>query len=146
MDSRGCIARLHGFHVFQGEMRFKAHADGEYGFDNRGNTFQGNRAFPDRFLGFRFRHCRSGCLQLFVGKENRKGKGGERMLSYSEAVIALLVIAGLAVLGTAVLKLSEPVPQVQALNSGSTVVENTPENFQQFVAAETSDKCATPQG
>ena len=71
-------------------------------------------------------------------------------MSYSEAVIALLVIAGLAVLGTAVLKLSEPVPQqeqqAQASATNATSLQNTPENFQQFVAAETSDKCATPQG
>ena len=60
------------------------------------------------------------------------------MVSYSNAIVALLVIAGIAVLGTAVLKLGEKPANVQ--------LENTQENYQQFVGAELSDKCAVPPG
>ncbi|MCR4368610.1 MAG: hypothetical protein NUV67_01760 [archaeon] len=60
------------------------------------------------------------------------------MLSYTNAAIALVVIVGIAMLGSAVLNLNMQAP--------SSALENTPANYQQFAAAELPDKCAVPPG
>ena len=65
------------------------------------------------------------------------------MLSYTNAVIALVVIAGIALLGTAVLNLGEEPQQTSATQ---VVLENNQQNFEQYTAAELSDKCAVPPG
>lgn len=60
------------------------------------------------------------------------------MLSYKNAIIVLVIIAGMAMLGSAFLKLNEPV-QTQSF-------EHTEEKFEEFSFAELADKCAVPEG
>lgn len=64
------------------------------------------------------------------------------MLSYTNAIIALVIIAGLVMLGSAAINLSTPTPELNNL----VVLENTQENYQEFVSAELADKCAVPDG
>ncbi|PIN85114.1 MAG: hypothetical protein COV47_03855 [Candidatus Diapherotrites archaeon CG11_big_fil_rev_8_21_14_0_20_37_9] len=65
------------------------------------------------------------------------------MLSYTNAVIALIVIAGIALLGSAILTLGETPEKIELQKPA---LQNTPENFQQFASAELEDKCAVPPG
>lgn len=64
------------------------------------------------------------------------------MLSYTNTIIALAVLAGMVMLGSAVLNLNTP----QEIEPNSGVLENTQENYEEFVSAELSDKCAVPEG
>jgi hypothetical protein len=66
------------------------------------------------------------------------------MLSYSNAVIILVIIAGFALIGTAVMNLSSA--QQTATAGGSAGLKNTQANYEKFVSAELSDKCAVPPG
>ena len=64
------------------------------------------------------------------------------MASYTNAIMALLLVAGVALLGTAVLKFGEP----PAIAATGNALGNTPENFQSLAAKELPDKCAVPPG
>ncbi|MFH1391006.1 MAG: hypothetical protein ABIH20_01710 [Candidatus Diapherotrites archaeon] len=66
------------------------------------------------------------------------------MLSYTNAIIALIVLAGIVMLGSAVLNLNTPQQTIQQNNSVG--LQNTQENYQEFVSAELADKCAVPEG
>lgn len=65
------------------------------------------------------------------------------MLSYKNAIIVLVIIAGLAMLGSSFLKLNEPV-QIQNIQVQN--FEHTEEKFEEFSSAELTDKCAVPPG
>lgn len=66
------------------------------------------------------------------------------MLSYTNAVIALAVLAGIVMLGSAVLNLNTPQQTIQPNNSAG--LQNTQENYEEFISAELEDKCAVPEG
>ncbi len=65
------------------------------------------------------------------------------MLPYKNAIIVLVIIAGLAMLGSAFLKLNEPI-QIQDLQTQN--FEHTEERFEEFSSAELEDVCAVPDG
>lgn len=66
------------------------------------------------------------------------------MLSYANTTIALMVLAGITMLGLAALNLNTP--QETAEPNNLLGLQNTQENYQKYASAELVDKCAVPPG
>jgi len=65
------------------------------------------------------------------------------MLSYTNAGIVLVIIAGVVMIGSAVLNLNMPQQTIQP--NDSVGLQNTQENYKEMVSAELANKCAVPE-